>query len=181
MPSKKNVFSQMLLMRHLLLIVVLFLFSCAQKSQAYPPIGGFLDKEDMEISKNRAKNLNDTERLQIKEWMSTRPEKYYPMGLNYWVDIENLDKNIKRKDGQKISYRYDVYDFDMTELYKNKGQSEVPIGHFEDLKAVQDVLLYLPRGMEVTLLIPSVLAYGTYGDDDKISNDIPLIIKLRMQ
>ncbi len=53
-------------------------------------------------------------------------------------------------------------------------------GHFEELSAVENALRYMKDGEEVTLLVPSALAYGTYGDEKKISNDIPLIIKLKV-
>ena len=44
--------------------------------------------------------------------------------------------------------------------------------------------VYTPVGgmsnEEITLLVPSVLAYGTYGDGDQIPYDMPLIIKLKL-
>jgi FKBP-type peptidyl-prolyl cis-trans isomerase len=46
------------------------------------------------------------------------------------------------------------------------------------LKAVENALRFIHDGEEVTLLVPSSLAYGTFGDE-KIDNDIPLIIKLK--
>jgi FKBP-type peptidyl-prolyl cis-trans isomerase len=48
------------------------------------------------------------------------------------------------------------------------------------LKAVEDAVRFLNKGEEATLLVPSVLAFGTYGDDEKIPNDMPLIIKLKI-
>jgi len=48
------------------------------------------------------------------------------------------------------------------------------------LKAIENALRYMKDGEEVTLLVPSSLAYGTFGDENKIDNDIPLIIKLKV-
>ena len=158
----------------------LALLSCSKNSQVYAPVGG-LSKSDMEVSKNRAKNLNLVERQQIQEWITRQNKKFYPAGLNYWTDTENLESRTKKRDGEKISYQYDLYDFDEVKLYeKPKINLHGVFGKFEELKAVEDALRYLNPGEETTLLVPSVLAFGTYGDGKEIPNDMPLIIKLKV-
>ncbi|WP_332023534.1 FKBP-type peptidyl-prolyl cis-trans isomerase [Kaistella sp.] len=103
------------------------------------------------------------------------------MSLNYWVNIENLQQNRRKPDGEIISYEYDIYDFDWVKLYaKPKKNVSVQFGRFEELKAVEDVLRYLDKNQEAIILVPSVLAFGTYGDSDKIPNDMPLIIKIKV-
>ena len=157
------------------------IIGCAQNNQAHPPVGGILSQEDLNISKNRAKNLNQTERIQIQDWINNQNEKFYPMSLNYWVNIENLSQKNRKADGEEISYQYVLYDFDNVKLYDSpKKNLNVQFGKFEDLKAVEDALRYLEKNQEATLLVPSVLAFGTYGDNDKIPNDMPLIIKIKV-
>ena len=157
------------------------IIGCAQNNQAHPPVGGILSQEDLNVSKNRAKNLNQTERIQIQDWINNQNEKFYPMSLNYWVDIENLSQKNRKADGEEISYQYVLYDFDNVKLYDSpKKNLNVQFGKFEDLKAVEDALRYLEKNQEATLLVPSVLAFGTYGDNDKIPNDMPLIIKIKV-
>ncbi|MBN9337989.1 MAG: FKBP-type peptidyl-prolyl cis-trans isomerase, partial [Chryseobacterium sp.] len=56
----------------------------------------------------------------------------------------------------------------------------VEFGHFKEMDAVEDVIRYLKKGEEAELLVPSVLAYGTYGDNKKVPNDMPLIIKVKV-
>lgn len=157
------------------------MIGCAQNNQAHPPVGGILSQEDLNVSKNRAKNLNQTERIQIQDWINNQNEKFYPMSLNYWVNIENLSQKNRKADGEEISYQYVLYDFDNVQLYDSpKKNLNVQFGKFEDLKAVEDALRYLEKNQEATLLVPSVLAFGTYGDNDKIPNDMPLIIKIKV-
>ena len=121
------------------------------------------------------------ERTQIQDWINNQAEKFYPMSLNYWVNIENLQQNQKKQDGETISYEYEIYDFDKVKLYdKPKRNVNVQFGRFEELKAVEDALRYLDKNQEATLLVPSILAFGTYGDNDKIPNDMPLIIKIKV-
>ncbi|HMU08110.1 MAG TPA: FKBP-type peptidyl-prolyl cis-trans isomerase [Kaistella sp.] len=168
-------------MKKLILFSSLMMIGCAQNNQAHPPVGGILSQEDLNVSKNRAKNLNQTERIQIQDWINNQNEKFYPMSLNYWVNIENLSQKNRKADGEEISYQYVLYDFDNVKLYEvPKKNLNVQFGKFEDLKAVEDALRYLEKNQEAILLVPSVLAFGTYGDNDKIPNDMPLIIKIKV-
>ena len=168
-------------MKNLIIISAFGLLSCAQNTQTHPPVGGFLSEKDLNTSRNRAKNLNSTERSQIEDWIKQQNEQFYPMSLNYWVNIADLQNNPKKNNGEEISYQYDIYDFDGVKLYNQpKRNLNVQFGHFEEIKAVEDCLKYLKKDEEATLLVPSVLAFGTYGDNLKISNDMPLIIKLKV-
>ncbi|MCW3162169.1 FKBP-type peptidyl-prolyl cis-trans isomerase [Chryseobacterium oryctis] len=168
-------------MKKLLFISILGLLSCNRNTQqAHPPVGGVLSQNDLDISKQRMKNLNGVERIHIQHWIDNQSVKYYPMALNYWVNIDGFNQREKRKDNTFISYSYDLYDFDQTKIYDSPIQRrEARFGHFDELKAVEDALRHIKDGEEVTLLVPSSLAYGTYGDEKKIDNDVPLIIKLK--
>lgn len=162
------------------LFLSLFIMVGCFNKQAYPPVGGILTEKDMKNSQTRAKNLNELERGQISEWIAQQNEKFYPMGLNYWTTVENLHQNQKKQDGEMVSYEYDIYDFDQVKLYgKPVVKQKVILGKYEEIKAVDDAVRYMKPGHQTTLLVPSVLAFGTYGDNDKIPNDMPLIIKLK--
>ena len=74
-----------------------------------------------------------------------------------------------------------MQDFDGTKVYSQpKGFRDIPIGKVNDIKAVENAVTKLKTGEEATLLVPSALAFGPYGDGNKIGNDIPLIIKLKI-
>ncbi len=158
------------------------LASCAKQNPVPANSGGAVILEnEMEVSKNRTKDLNTMERSQIQDWIKTQDTKYYPMGMNYWVNIENLADLPRKNNGEKVSYQYDLYDFDRTKLYQSPiGNRDVVFGHFKEMDAVEDVIRYLKKGEEAEILVPSVLAYGTYGDGKRISNDMPLIIKVKV-
>ncbi|GAB0156570.1 hypothetical protein CHRYSEOSP005_18360 [Chryseobacterium sp. Alg-005] len=168
-------------MKKLVFISVLGLLSCNRNAQTpHPPVGGVLSQNDLDVSKERMKNLNGLERKHIQEWINTQPVKYYPTQLNYWVNTENFDRRERRQDNTFISYSYELYDFDQTKIYDQPiERRDARFGHFDELKAVENALRFIQDGEEVTLLVPSSLAYGTYGDEKKIDNDIPLIIKLK--
>lgn len=168
-------------MKKLILILLFYLVACTQNSQVQPPVGGFLTEKELEVSKNRARNLNLHERSQIEEWIKTQDTKFYVMGLNYWISLPNMELRKKKQDGERVSYQYDLYDFNQEKLYTNPTENrDGVLGKFNELKAVEDAIRYMEKGESAVLLVPSVLAYGTYGDDEKIPNDMPLIIKLKM-
>jgi FKBP-type peptidyl-prolyl cis-trans isomerase len=167
-------------MKKILFISVLGLWSCSKNAQTHPPVGGVLSKNDLNISRERMKNLNAQERMQIQEWINRQQVKFYPTQLNYWVTAQGFDQRQRRQDNTLISYSYDLYDFDETKIYDQPiERRDAKFGHFNELKAVEDALRFIHDGEEVTLLVPSALGYGTYGDEKKIDNDIPLIIKLK--
>lgn len=160
------------------LIFLLLFISCSQKSPVHEPIN--LSKEKLNTSQNRAKLLNQIEREQITAWINSQNKKFYPTSKNYWSDIENLEKREKKQDGETISFQYELFDFDNISFY-NQPQiyQNAILGKFEELEAIENTLRYLYKGEEATLLVPSILAYGTYGDGKDIPNDMPLIIKLK--
>lgn len=168
-------------MKKAIVFVVFVVISCAKNTQVHPPVGGILTEKDLEVSKNRAKSLNLMERNQIQDWINHQNQKFYSIGLNYWISIEDFEQRTKKKDGDLVSYQYDLYDFNQEKLYDKPTKNiEVQLGKFDELKAVEDAVRFLNKGEEATLLVPSVLAFGTYGDDEKIPNDMPLIIKLKI-
>ena len=167
-------------MKNIVFIIGFLFVSCSKNAQVYTPVGG-MSNEEMGISKNRAKQLNTMEREQIQEWISKQKDKFYPTQLNYWSNIENLEQRKKKQDGELVSFQYELYDFDLQKFYeKPKTYKDAPLGKFEELDAIEDAVRYLNPDEEVTLLVPSVVAYGTYGDGDQIPYDMPLIIKLKL-
>ena len=167
-------------MKNIVFIIGFLFVSCSKNAQVYTPVGG-MSNEEMGVSKNRAKQLNTIEREQIQEWISKQKEKFYPTQLNYWSSIENMEQRKKKQDGELVSFQYELYDFDLQKFYeKPKVHKNAPLGKFEELDAIEDAVRYLNPDEEATLLVPSVLAYGTYGDGDQIPYDMPLIIKLKL-
>ena len=167
-------------MKNIVFIIGFLFVSCSKNAQVYTPVGG-MSNEEMGVSKNRAKQLNTMEREQIQEWISKQKEKFYPTQLNYWSSIEKMEQRKKKQDGELVSFQYELYDFDLQKFYeKPKVYKDAPLGKFEELDAIEDAVRYLNLDEEATLLVPSVLAYGTYGDGDQIPYDMPLIIKLKL-
>ena len=168
-------------MKKLFYLSILTFLACTKQQPVANAQEQFMSDSELEVSKKRSKDLNTLERAQIEDWIKEQKIRYYPMGMNYWVNIEGLKKKPRKNNGEKVSYQYFIYDFDRVKLYETPVKNiDVEFGHFQEMDAVEDVIRYLNRGEEAEILVPSVLAYGTYGDSKKISNDMPLIIKVKV-
>ena len=168
-------------MKKLFYLSILTFLACTKQQPVPNAQEQFMSDSELEVSKKRSKDLNTLERAQIEDWIKEQKIRYYPMGMNYWVNIEGLENKPRKNNGEKVSYQYFIYDFDRVKLYETPVKNiDVEFGHFEEMDAVEDVIRYLNRGEEAEILVPSVLAYGTYGDSKKISNDMPLIIKVKV-
>ena len=168
-------------MKKLFYLSILTFLACTKQQPVTNAQEQFMSDSELEVSKKRSKDLNTLERAQIEDWIKKQKIRYYPMGMNYWVNIEGLENKPRKNNGEKVSYQYFIYDFDRVKLYETPVKNiDVEFGHFQEMDAVEDVIRYLNRGEEAEILVPSVLAYGTYGDSKKISNDMPLIIKVKV-
>lgn len=168
-------------MKKLFYLSILTFLACTKQQPVTNAQEQFMSDSELEVSKKRSKDLNTLERAQIEDWIKEQKIRYYPMGMNYWVNIEGLENKPRKNNGEKVSYQYFIYDFDRVKLYETPVKNiNVEFGHFQEMDAVEDVIRYLNRGEEAEILVPSVLAYGTYGDGKKISNDMPLIIKVKV-
>lgn len=167
-------------MKNRYFLFALFLaFSC-EKQQVYAPVGGVKAETDLDVSKEMNKGRNNQERKFIQDWIGKQSQAFYPTSLNYWSSVD-LKPKTKRAQNHIWSYGYELYDLSGKKIYDAPlvFTDVIPV-KIHEIKAIEDALYYLGVGEEVTLLVPSALAYGTYGDQNKIPNDLPLLIKLKL-
>lgn len=178
--SVNSLFSQIMRQIFSLSVILLFL-NCQPKQESFAPVGQKThQKSDLDISMERNKSLNEFERQEIEKWIAKSGEKFYKMPLNYWSNTENLAQRKPISETEKVSFSFYLYDFDEVLIYEKPiSFQDIPIEKIPKLQAIRDVMRYLKIQEETILLVPSVLAYGTYGDDRKIEHDIPLMIKIK--
>ena len=162
-----------------ILLILAICFSC-KKREVFAPIGGEKKVTDLDISKERNKNRNAQERKFIEDWIAKSNQNYFPTTENYWSSID-FSKRTMQNSGKLLYYEYDVYDFNNEKTYPAKKIKDgvYPIKEREVL-AIEDALMHMQKNEETTLLVPSVLAFGSKGDGDRIPNDLPVIIKLKL-
>ena len=161
------------------LLVLLVCLAC-KKQEAFAPIGGEKKVTDLDVSKERNKIRNAQERKFIEDWIVKSKQTFYSTTENYWSSIDFSNRKMVNQT-KLFSYEYELFDFNNEKIYPQKTIKDqvYPVKEREVL-AVEDALMHLNKGEEATLLVPSVLAFGSKGDENKIPNDLPIIIKLKV-
>lgn len=161
------------------LLVLLVCLAC-KKQEAFAPIGGEKKVTDLDVSKERNKIRNAQERKFIEDWIVKSKQTFYSTTENYWSSIDFSNRKMVNQT-KLFSYEYELFDFNNEKIYPQKTIKDqvYPVKEREVL-AVEDALMHMNKGEEATLLVPSVLAFGSKGDENKIPNDLPIIIKLKV-
>lgn len=97
-----------------------------------------------------------------------------PSGLRYHKIKENMGDSIHQ--GDKVSIAYSVYLLDGTYCYSSdsSGVLTFKVGEYDVPNGFHEMALLLRVGEKAQLIIPSHLAYGITGDNNKIPLSSPL-------
>lgn len=167
------------MIRNIFIVGLVFTAFGCKDTPVYAPVG-YNDKKnnELELSIQRNKTRNEEERKFIENWIKQNSkEKFYPSPMGYWANIDVFNR--KPSDAQIYTYQFDLYDFNNTKIYeKSVYRQEVVPEQAEEIKPIQDIIKLMEGDKNITLLVPSSLAFGTSGDGNKIPNDLPIIIKL---
>jgi gliding motility-associated peptidyl-prolyl isomerase len=172
-------------MKHLLLLLILAIgfVSCKSPEARLPESvqsGSFIKK-----SVERNKNLNENERLKIETIISNNPDKEYIISENgFWYSYNTrVEKDtITPQFGDRVNFNYNVSDLDGAVIY-----SKDQLGTIEYLMDKEILFTGLREGLKlmkpsevITFIFPSQIAYGYYGDDNKIGTNIPLVCEVTL-
>jgi len=162
-----NKLVNVMIMRHLVIILLLFAFiSCRSNSEKSLPalkpgknemadLNRYLVQKDRERIQNyiERKNLNMTES---------------PTGL--WYLIKKEGSGIHFTDYTKVVFNYECSLLDGTACYSSQslGPKEVILGRSELESGLNEGLRMLKPGGEAIFILPPFLAYGIIGDGKKI-------------
>jgi gliding motility-associated peptidyl-prolyl isomerase len=165
-----------------LIVMLLLCFSC-KTPEARKPIsvktGSFIDE-----SVARNKKLNAKEQALIQEIMDANKNNAYIASENgfwYFYNTKTTEDTAATPNyGDIVNYSYNLKDL--------KGNLIYPEDAFKDLDYAMDKqelftglregLKLMRPGETVTFLFPSQIAYGYYGDENKIGTNVPLIAEV---
>ncbi len=162
----------------LLMLLVIFTFSCKQQ-QARKPVsrssGTFLTN-----SIERNKKMIKGEEAKIDSIIKSNPQiKYLASSKGYWYHYEtkNVTDTLRPKKGDVANFVYEVKDLKGNVIY-----SEVELQPQTYVVDKQNIMSGLRLGIKqmrktekVTFLFPSHLAYGYHGDNKRIGTNVPVI------
>lgn len=166
----------------IILLISILLFAC-KKPQARKPVtvktGSFI-KNSIE----RNKKLNDNEVEVIQLIMKNSPEKNFvnsKHGFWYYYNTKIDVDSVKTAEfGDIVHFDYDIKDLEGNIIYTKKElKTQVyTVDKQEVFQGLREAIKLLKQGETATFYFPSQMAYGYYGDENKIGTNIPLICEI---
>ncbi len=165
----------------LLIFSVLMLINC-KKSTVYKKVE-YGNDEFLKNSQQNYKTLHAEEKTFIKSWIAKHPDtNFSETTQGFWVNVSKDAKTENAKKTDIILYDKQIEDFSGNIIYnfQEKTNQKLILGKSYEIRGVEYAMYNLSEGDEATLLIPSSLAYGLYGDEEKIGENIPIIVHLKV-
>lgn len=169
---------------HYLLILMMILVCSCKSPEARRPVtysSGTFIKE----SAARNKILFEKERQAIQKIIASRTTDSFETSNNgFWYSYNTKIDSIAVKPdfGDILSFDYDVKDLSGNVIYsKEELKTQNYIMDKEELfSGLREGLKLMKAGETVTFIFPSDLAFGYYGDENKIGTNIPLICEVTL-
>jgi gliding motility-associated peptidyl-prolyl isomerase len=166
-----------------ILIIGILLVSCA-KQQARKPVsqtsGSFIEES---IARNKTLIANEEKLIDLIISKDTLKE-YFTSSKGYWYkyDIKNIQDSIFPKRGDIAFFDYEISDLKNNIIYTKLELK--PQTYYVDkqdiMMGLRDGIKLMKKGETVTFLFPSHMAFGYHGDNEKISQNEPLICKVTL-
>ncbi len=169
-------------MKYLVLILLFTAVSGCKSPEARYPVsqrtGSFIKK-----SAERNIQLNEREEALINNIMDSQPEiDFIPSenGFWYYYNIKIENDSLTPGFGDLVNYNYDVKDLRGQLIYsKDEVNTQNYTMDKEELfTGLREGLKLMKAGETVTFLFPSQMAYGYYGDENRIGTNVPLICRV---
>ena len=172
-------------MKHLLFILFLGLIFIGCKSpEARRPesvnTGSFIKE-----STKRNKKLNENERLQIEALIDKASEKDFIASENgfwYYYNTKIVEDTITPNFGDRVRFTYNVSDLKGNLIYSKKqiGLQDYLMDKEELFTGLREGLKLMKSSENITFIFPSQIAYGYYGDENKIGTNVPIICEVTL-
>jgi len=164
------------------IVLVLLMTTACKSPEARVPksvkSGSFIDASII-----RNKKLQQYEHALIKDIMTQNPEiEYFPSenGFWYYYNTKVEKDTLTPKFGDLVTFDYNVKDLNGNLIYSKEelATQEYPMDQKELFKGLREGLKLMKVGETVTFLFPSQLAYGYYGDRNRIGTNVPLVCEV---
>ncbi len=163
-------------------MIVLLFVGCFKPKARHPVT--YTSGRDQSTSIAFNKKLYELESKRIESYIKKDSLNVYQNSkLGFWYAITNdIKDDIFPEKGDKVTFDYAVYDFDGHLLYAKEdlGRQSYYIEQQEMIQGLQAGIQFLNKGEKVIFLFPSHMAYGYYGDRNKIGANTPIIITLEL-
>jgi len=163
------------------IIVVFLLISCeniTSQSAEQPPVSA--TKEQF-IEFNKAMIAEENDQIDALLLRYKWPVVTTKTGVRYWVYEKG--RGVKIESGNKLQCEYSLKLITGDEIYNSAtdGKLAFRVWKSNQPSGLEEVLLLLHQGDKVKIIVPSYLAYGITGDDNKIPSSSTLIYDIQIE
>lgn len=163
-------------------LTILITISCEDTKPRIPlqqNSGSFINTS-IEINKY----INSKEKLKIEDIVKNPKNNFKASNYGFWYrnENQNTDSSYTPKFGDQIFYKCAIKNLNGTYIYGEKKMLEkIYIMEQEELSSgLREGLKLMSKGDKMTFIFPSQLAFGFYGDNDKIPPNTPLVYEVNI-
>ncbi|MET3731915.1 FKBP-type peptidyl-prolyl cis-trans isomerase [Moheibacter stercoris] len=171
-------------MRKLAIIFVLLSTIACKNKVIQKPVNYEDDREKfMQFSQDRNKQILAEDNELIANYIDSIGQKFVRTQYGFWISNSGIATETMAKTGDVVKYDYEVSNFSNEIIYSEEelGTQTIMMGRSDLPRGIQVALQMIEKGDSATVLLPSFLAYGGYGDRNKIKGNEPLIFKIHIQ
>ena len=166
------------------LLLILLVFIGCKPSEARKPVqqnsGRFFD-----VSIQRNKALNEKEYAAIKKLVDASENSFIVSDYGFWYQYvqKNNQNEYTPKFGDQVFYTYTVKNLYGNWIYSSDETTEKTyfVAQEELFAGLREGLKLMKENETIIFIFPSQLAYGYYGDNNKIGSNTPLIYEVTVQ
>lgn len=147
------------------------------------PVNYIDDREKfMEFSHDRNKQILAEDNELIAAYIDSIGTEFKRTDYGFWISNKGIPTPSMAKTGDVVKYDYEVHNFSNDVIYSAEelGTQTIMMGRTDLPRGIQVALQMIEKGESATVLLPSFLAYGGYGDRNKIKGNEPLIFKIHI-
>ena len=169
-------------MKLLKFITIVLFFSCSENEPRYAVNHNKKSIENPSILKNIISEQNQ----KIDKYLSKNPDKNYinsKRGFWYFY-IKKNDSNDKSPEfGDSIIFDYSITDLNNNIIYDYEtiGEQNYIMEKQQIITGIREALKILKKGEIATFILPSYIAYGMYGDLNKIPPNTAIICTIKVK
>lgn len=159
------------------IISTILLISCNNNSFIQKP---YIEKKDdfLEKSSQKSREVYEKENSFLEKYVKSNNLKYKKSNFGLWYSITDTSINEKIKPNDTISIFYIVKKLNYEILYRKKETFIVDKSNI--IKGLNESVKLLGNKEKGIFIIPSYMAFGFMGDNDKIKSEISLIYEVEI-
>ena len=156
-------------------VFVLLLYSCYHKQNEDVPLMNEQEVKEHMMNANRIFVQQQAE--EIKEFINRHRWKMQQSGTGLHYEIYKNGSGLLPESNSIVSIAYSLYLLDGTFCYKVDSAKPLTfvLGKGQQPRGLEEGILLMNQGSKTKLVVPSHLAYGSIGDENKIPGNSALL------